>query len=133
MNRPAAELLTERELEVMHAFWQHGQQTAQEVRDVLELSGRVLTYTTVATLCKILWDKGFLERVGDSRPFAFKPERSFGEVSGGLVSELIAKVFRGSREQLLVQVFAAQKLSARKRKLLEELLREETHESGEKR
>ena len=52
MNRPPAEALTERELEVMHVFWASGQQSAQVARDELEKRGRTLTYTTVATLCK---------------------------------------------------------------------------------
>ncbi len=125
MNRPAAELLTERELEVMHAFWKHGEMSAQAARDRLDSKGRALTYTTVATLCRLLWEKEFLERIGESRPFVFKPLRTFQEVSGGLVSELVQKVFGGSRQQLLMQVFEPEKLSHRKRKLLEELLRDE--------
>src|SRR5262249_21714114 len=35
MARPAAKDLTERELEVMHVFWKHGEATAAEVRDRL--------------------------------------------------------------------------------------------------
>ena len=125
MNRPPAEALTERELEVMHMFWSHQELTAQEARDYLEVTGRSLTYTTVATLCRILWEKGYLMRVGDARPFTFKPVKSFQEVSGHLVSDLIRKVFQGSREQLLLHIVGNQKLSSKKRELLEELLREE--------
>ena len=33
MARPAARELTERELEVMHAFWKRGESTVAEVRD----------------------------------------------------------------------------------------------------
>jgi BlaI family transcriptional regulator, penicillinase repressor len=122
MNRPAAEALTQRELEVMHLFWAEGELTAQAARDRLESTGRSLTYTTVATLCRILWEKGFLDRVGELRPFTFKPTKSFDEVSGHLVHEMIQRVFQGSREQLLVQIIGGQKLSAKKQALLEQLL-----------
>lgn len=125
MNRPPAEALTERELEVMHVFWATGQQSAQDARDELENRGRNLTYTTVATLCKILWEKGFLERTGEARPFQFMPAKSFQEVSRNLVSELVHRVFQGSREQLLLNVIGNKKLSKQKLKLLEELLRDE--------
>lgn len=125
MNRPPAEALTERELEVMHVFWSRGQQSAQDARDEMENRGRNLTYTTVATLCKILWEKGFLERVGDARPFQFTPAKSFQEVSKHLVSDLIHRVFQGSREQLLLNVIGNKKLSKQKLKMLEDLLREE--------
>ena len=40
MARPRAKELTERELEVMHVFWDRGDSTAVEVRDELEESGR---------------------------------------------------------------------------------------------
>ena len=125
MNRPPAEALTDRELEVMHVFWANGQQSAQDARDELENRGRVITYTTVATLCKILWEKKFLERVGESRPFQFKPAKSFQEVSKHLVSELVQRVFQGSREQLLLNVIGNRKLTEQKRRMLEELLRED--------
>lgn len=125
MNRPPADALTERELEVMHVFWANGQLSAQEARDELEKRGRNLTYTTVATLCKLLWEKEFLERIGEVRPFQFKPAKSFQEVSKHLVSDLIQRVFQGSREQLLLNVIGNKKLSKQKRKLLEDLLRED--------
>ena len=125
MNRPPVEALTERELEVMHVFWTNGQQSAQEARDELEKRGRLLAYTTVATLCKILWEKDFLERIGDTRPFQFMAAKSFQEVSKRLVSELVQRVFQGSREQLLLNVIGNKKLSKQKLKLLEDLLREE--------
>jgi BlaI family transcriptional regulator, penicillinase repressor len=125
MNRPPAEALTDRELEVMHVFWDKGQLSAQDARDELEKRGRSLTYTTVANLCKILWDKEYLERVGESRPFEFKPTKSFQEVSKFFVTDLIHRVFQGSREQLLLQVLGNKKLTPKKRKLLEDLLKED--------
>ena len=125
MNRPSAEALTERELEVMHVFWALGQQSAQGARDQLENRGRNLTYTTVATLCKILWEKEFLERIGEARPFQFKPAKSFQDVSKHLVSDLIQRVFQGSREQLLLNVIGNKKLSKQKLKMLEDLLSED--------
>ena len=109
----------------MHVFWANGIQTAQDARDELENRGRVLTYTTVATLCKILAEKQFLGRIGEVRPFQFKPVKSFQEVSKHLVSELVQRVFQGSREQLLLNVIGSQKLTKQKRKLLEDLLRED--------
>ncbi len=130
MNRPPAEPLTERELEVMHVFWPAAEMSAQQARDQLELKGRLLTYTTVATLCRILWEKGFLERVGQARPFTFRPAKSFQEVSGHLVSDLVRKVFQGSREQLLLHMVGDDQLSAKKRKLLEEFLREEGEDAS---
>jgi BlaI family transcriptional regulator, penicillinase repressor len=124
MARPRAKELTERELEVMHVFWSRGPSTAAEIRDALAAAGRTLAYTTVATLVRILMDKEFLEQVTAERPFQYRPVRSFEDVSGSLVGDLVDRVFRGSREQLLVRLLEQRRLSAKERAALESILRE---------
>src|SRR5262245_21335242 len=125
MPRPKAKELTERELEVMHAFWRKGETTAVEIREELAQSGRDLAYTTVATLVRILCEKGFLEQLPGERPFQYQPLRSFEEVSRSLVGDLVERVFGGSREQLLLRLIDQEKLSVKERRALEKLLREE--------
>jgi predicted transcriptional regulator len=124
MARPPARELTERELEVMHVFWSRGESIVADVRDRLAESGRDLAYTTVATLVRILAEKGFLEQTTSERPFQYRPVRSFEEVSGSLVGDLVERVFRGSREQLLVRLLERRKLTAKERAVLESILRE---------
>jgi BlaI family transcriptional regulator, penicillinase repressor len=122
MARPKASELTERELEVMHQFWNHGEQTVAAARDELATSGRDLAYTTVATLVRILVDKGFLEQTTHERPFQFRASRTFEEVSGNLVSELVSRVFGGSREQLLVRLMEQRALTPKERATLQNIL-----------
>ena len=124
MARPPAKELTERELEVMHVFWGRGQSTVAEVRDRLAAAGRELAYTTVATLVRILSEKGFLEQTNTERPFQYRPARSFEDVSGSLLGDVVEQVFRGSREQLLLRLLEHRKLTARERAVLEAVLRE---------
>ena len=50
MARPKANELTERELEVMQVFWDHGQQTASEIQQQLEKQGRKPVSYTHLTL-----------------------------------------------------------------------------------
>ena len=121
MARPPAKELTERELEVMHVFWNVGQLTAAEVRDQLAAAGRELAYTTVATLIRILSDKGFLEQTTPSRLFQYRAVRSFEDVSRNIVGDLVERVFRGSREQLLVRLLEERQLTAEERAMLERL------------
>ena len=123
MARPPAKELTERELEVMHVFWKRGESTVAEVRDELAASGLDLAYTTVATLVRILGDKRFLEQTYNERPFRYRPARSFEEVSRRLLGEVVERVFRGSREQLLVRLMEERRLTAKERALLEDILR----------
>jgi BlaI family transcriptional regulator, penicillinase repressor len=117
--RPPAKELTERELEVMHVFWNTGPGTAAEVRDRLAEAGRELAYTTVATLIRILSDKGFVEQTNTERPFLYRPVRSFEDVSRNIVSDLVDRVFRGSREQLVLRVLEDRPLSPKERAILE--------------
>ncbi len=126
MARPTAKELTEREFEVMQVFWTHGEGTAQNARDRLAETGLDRAYVTVANLIRLLVDKGFLEAVTLERPFVYRPIRSFEDVSGSLVGDLIKRVFHDSREQLLVHVLGGRKmLTEKERRLLEQILKEQ--------
>jgi predicted transcriptional regulator len=125
MARPPAKELTERELEIMHVAWEHGKLTAAEIRDHLAAEGRNLAYTTVATLIRILADKGFLKPTNRTRPFVYRPVRSFEDVSRRIVGDLVDRVFRGSHTELLVQLMESDRLTARERQLLEQIVRED--------
>ncbi len=126
MARPAAKDLTERELELMHVFWPGGEMTAADARDRLAESGRELSYPTVANLVRALHDKGFLQPTNGERPFRYVASRSYEEVSGRLLTDLVSRVFRGSREQLFVRLLDGRKLTCQERAVLEGLLQEGT-------
>lgn len=132
MARPPAKELTERELEIMQVFWRRGALAVADVKDDLSKSGMELAYTTVATLVRILADKGFLDQVNDERPFIYRPVKSYEEVSSKLLSDLVERVFQGSREQLLVRLVEQKKLSAKERSALEQVLRQHTQAQEKK-
>lgn len=125
MARPRANELTERELEVMHAFWNRGESTVATARDELASAGRELAYTTVATLVRILTEKGFLEQTSRDRPFVYRPIRTFEDVSGSLLGDVVQRVFHGSRELLLMRLLEQRQLTPEEREVLESILREE--------
>jgi predicted transcriptional regulator len=130
MARPKTRELTERELEVMHAVWDLSAAdgpdeglTVAEVRDELARRGRDLAYTTVATLFRILGEKGFVSQTNSDRPFRYVPARSFDEVSGSLLGDLVERVFGGSREALLVRLIESRKLTKQERAILHDVLK----------
>lgn len=124
MARPPARELTQRELEIMHYFWEHGDATIADVRDGLAAEGLDRAYTTVATLVRILVEKGALVQLNDERPFSFSAARSRDEVAGRLLEELVERVFQGSREELLLRLFDEKRLTAAERALLQKILKE---------
>jgi predicted transcriptional regulator len=123
MARPAARELTDRELQIMHHYWRHGPATAQEVRDRLAADdGLDLAYTTVATLVRILADKGFLEAVNEQRPFRYRATQPYEKVSSRLLGDLVDKVFHGSRQALLVRLLDDTPIPAKERAALQRIL-----------
>jgi len=126
MARPPAKELTQRELEVMHVFWNLGESTVQDARDRLAEAGLDRAYTTVATLVRILSDKGFLKQTNEQRPFRFRPARTYEQVSARLLGDLVERVFQGSREQLLLRLVGQKKLSTKERTVLEDILKEQS-------
>ncbi|MBL4883333.1 MAG: BlaI/MecI/CopY family transcriptional regulator [Planctomycetaceae bacterium] len=132
MARPKAKQLTERELEVMHIFWDREASgsaeplTVSDVRTALQETGRDLAYTTVATLVKILMEKAFLVQTNYERPFLYEAVRSFEDVSGSLLGEMVQKVFGGSREKLLMRLMDERKLTKKELKVLEDILKEKS-------
>lgn len=122
MARPKSKELTERELEVMRAFWDQGEGTAEDVRVRLAAAGTQLAYVTVANVVRQLEEKGFLRQRNKQRPFVYAAQRSFDDVSSRLVAHLLQKLFDGSRERMLVQILGRRKLSASERQFLQELL-----------
>jgi predicted transcriptional regulator len=90
----------------------------------LEKQGRDLAYTTVATLVRILVDKGFIKPTNDQRPFSYRPMRTFEDVSGSLLTDLLDRVFGGSRRQLLIRLMEEHDLTAKDREILEQILKE---------
>jgi BlaI family transcriptional regulator, penicillinase repressor len=125
MARPAAKALTERELELMHVFWGAGELTAADARDRLAVAGRDLSYPTVANLVRALLDKGFLCTLNEERPFRYASCRTYEDVSGRFLTDLLSRVFRGSREQLFVRLLDGRRLTPKERATLESLLKED--------
>jgi BlaI family transcriptional regulator, penicillinase repressor len=125
MARLPAKDLTERELEVMHVFWSQGEATAALARGRLAATGLDRTYVTIANLVRGLHEKGFLRQLNAERPFVYRAVRSFEEVSGRLLGDLVQRVFRGSRAQALCRLVEARRLTAEERAVLEQTLKEQ--------
>jgi predicted transcriptional regulator len=125
MGRPPTKDLTERELEVMHVFWSCSELTAALARDRLAATGLDRTYTTIANLVRGLHDRGFLQQLNAERPFVYKAVRSYEDVSGRLLGDLVQRVFRGSRAELLCRLVDERKLTKEERAVLEQIMKEE--------
>ncbi|MFT5680032.1 MAG: putative transcriptional regulator [Myxococcota bacterium] len=119
-------LLTEAEQELMVILWEHRSASVREVVDSLE---RPRAYTSIATILRILEDKGFAtsERVGRTLHYSAAIGRASYEARN--LRHLVAGLFGGNPLALVRRLVDADALStddlAAMQQLIDERLGEE--------
>lgn len=102
-------LLTEVELELMNIIWSLSKVTIKEVVSHLSQE-RPLAYTTVATVIKVLEQKGFLECQKNSYAHVFIPIVTKAEYEGTCIEHMVTNVFDGEPVALVQRLLMAKKL-----------------------
>ena len=114
------EVLTPLELEIMQALWDGGPATVAEAQARL---GGKLAYTTVQTMLGVLHSKKKVRRQLDGRAYVYKPAISREGAVAGALTDLVARMFGGSGEALLMSLIDTRQITAeeiaRASKLLE--------------
>ena len=105
----------------MKVVWRLGTATVRDVYEALR-EERTIAYTTVMTMMRILDDKGYLEKTLVDRAHVYTPTRAQHQVVGAMVKDFVDRVFDGASESLLVHLAKDNRLTARQRKKLEELV-----------
>ncbi len=119
---PEERLLTDVELELMTVIWQLEKTTVKEVASHLP-KDRSLAYTTVATVMKILEQKGFLECRKDSYAHVFSPRVSKIEYESTCLEHMVTHVFDGEPVALVQRLLDAKKLRKEDIQAIEEALK----------
>lgn len=92
--------LSDVQLAVMRVLWEAGCATTAEVHERMG-KPRSLAYTTVATLLNRLEKRGLVASRKDARERVFEPVVTESEVTRHMVSDLVAKLFRGDPSALV--------------------------------
>lgn len=107
---PAPErLLTEVELELMNIIWSLNKVTVKDVASHLSKE-RPLAYTTVATVLKVLEQKGFLECKKNSYAHVFLPLVTKSDYESVCIDHMLSNVFDGEPVALVQRLLTAKKL-----------------------
>ncbi|HAT6979348.1 TPA: BlaI/MecI/CopY family transcriptional regulator [Legionella pneumophila] len=122
-------LLTEVELGLMNIIWSLDKVTIKEVVSHLPKE-RPLAYTTVATVLKVLEQKGFLECQKNSYAHVFTPMVTKSEYESTCIDHMVANVFDGEPRALVQRLLMARKLQHDDIQAIEEALKKLT--DGEK-
>jgi predicted transcriptional regulator len=95
--------LTEVELELMNVIWELGRCTVKEVQNALP-KDRDLAYTSVATMMKILEQKGFLKSQKEDRAHTYLPLLSRSEYEGASLRHLANNLFHGDPKSMVMRL-----------------------------
>jgi BlaI family transcriptional regulator, penicillinase repressor len=123
MRRPQA-TLTPQELAIMKVVWRRDEATVRDVYEALRET-RAIAYTTVMTMMRILQEKGYLTKVAEEKAHVYRPAQPRQEVLGGMVREFLDRVFDGASDALLVHLARDNKLSAKQKRIVKQLLEDE--------
>ena len=119
--------LTPQELAIMKVVWRRNEATVREVHEVLN-EARPVAYTTVMTLMRILQEKGYLTKATHEKAHVYRPVQPRQQVIGGMVREFLDRVFDGASDALLVHLARDNKLTARQKRLIKQLIDEQKAE-----
>jgi predicted transcriptional regulator len=120
MPRPPGTTPTERELEILQILWAFDGASLSEICEALRKERDVAT-TTVATVLKVMSDKGLAVRRDDRR---WQAAISRHEAGRGLLDRLLNRVFDGSAQTLVTHLVKSYPLTAGEVDQLRELLDE---------
>jgi predicted transcriptional regulator len=120
MPRPAGASPTDRELDILRVLWGVPSASLTEICEALRQERDVAT-TTVATILKVMADKGLARRTTDRR---WAAAVSRDEASRGLLDRLVNRIFDGSAQTLVTHLVRSHPLTSQEIDQLWELLDE---------
>jgi len=127
MARPASKHPTELELEILKVLWRDGPSTGQAVRNALAPQ-RDLAYTSVMTILGIMLEKGYVRRKKDGASFLYRARVSEQATARGMLRDLVARVYDGSVEAVLVNLLESSDLDREEIQRLRRLLTDKSRE-----
>ena len=116
-RKRSTEQIPPMELAILHVLWEIGPSTVQQVQERLEGES---AYTTVQTIMNTMEQKGRTKRTLKGKAFVYRAAVDQDTAEGGVVRDLVERVFKGSVEGLLMNLVKTQQLD---RKTLERLKR----------
>ena len=135
MARPGSEFPTELELEILKVLWEESPLLVREVRQKLETdAGRTLAHSSVITILNIMHSKNFVLRQKEGKSFLFSPKVKKKDVTGGMMSDLLSRVFNGDPSAMVMNLLDTSDIDAGElnelRKLINRKVKEQKNESN---
>ena len=101
-------VFTPLELQIMQVLWDQGAATVAEAQERLASD---LAYTTVQTMLNVLLRKKKVRRELVGRAFVYRPAVSRERAMGTALDDLVARMFGGSGDALLMALIDTRKVT----------------------
>jgi BlaI family penicillinase repressor len=111
MPRPASEHPTDGELEILRVLWENGASSLGTVCEALRRQRDVAT-TTVATMLRVMFDKGLVRRKQAARGLQWSAAVTQSAAAKSMVGKLVDGIFDGSAGRLAAHLVEAGQLSS---------------------
>lgn len=129
MARPASTHPTDGELEILRVLWSDGPTSLSTLCETLRQQREVAT-TTIATMLRVMLDKGLVRREGAGRGAQWSAAITQKKTAKGMVSKLVDHVFDGSADRLAAHLIEGGQLSAKQLTELRSLIDEKSKTKG---
>jgi len=123
MPRPASRQPTDGELEILRVLWEIGPAELGQIRAAL-LQHRDVATTTVATMLKIMLDKGLVSRSQREGAWLWRAKVSRDSATRSVLGKVLSNVFDGSASKLVAHLLEDGRLSEGERNEILALLAE---------
>lgn len=110
MPRPTSKQPTDGELEILRVLWDQGSCDLGTVCEALRRQREVAT-TTVATMLKVMLDKGLVKRASGARNYLWSARVSRDATSKKLLRKLMTSAFDGSARGMIAHLVDSGDLS----------------------
>lgn len=100
MARPASTHPTDGELEILQVLWDSGPSELGRICEALR-ARRPVANTTIATMLKVMLDKGLVQRETGGRGFRWSAKAGRDKTRAGLLRKLLERAFGGSAKALV--------------------------------
>ena len=123
MARRRSPTLTDAESRVMSVLWQRETATVGDVVAALR-QDRVVTYSTVQTILRILETKGYVTHEKVARAFVYRPAVDERQARQRALKHLAARLFNGSPSLLVLNVLEDEAIDRTELRRLKKLIRD---------
>src|SRR5690349_11895128 len=121
MPRKRSPALTDAESRVMTVLWQQQTATVGDIATALQKK-RVVSYSTVQTILRILENKGYVTHEKVARAFQYRPLVDERQARRRALKHLVSRLFNGSPSLLVLNVLDDEEMDPAELKRLKKLI-----------